>query len=101
MNLWKMCLGVLYPQTCYFCGKISKEPMCRKCAKMATYIKEPMCKKCGKPIPYEEKELYYDCENSERVFEQGKSVWIHKNPVRWSIYQFKYHNKIGQIKLTP
>lgn len=93
MNLLKRCLGILYPQTCCFCGNISKEKLCAKCAETVEYIEEPRCKKCGKPIYREEKEFCYDCEKSNSFYEQGRSVWLHKGPVKWSIYQFKYHNR--------
>ena len=56
-------------------------------------MKEPICKKCGKPIRNEENELCYDCGEHDTYFEQGKSIWLHEGPVRWSIYQFKYHNR--------
>ena len=92
MNLLKKCLGILYPQTCYFCGKICVTPMCSECAKKITYIDEPRCKKCGKPIRYEEKEYCSDCEQQNFCYEQGRSLWLHKGPVKWSIYQFKYKN---------
>lgn len=93
MNLWKKCLEMLYPQTCHFCGKICREKICRECAKKVEYIQEPRCKRCGKPIRYDEKEFCHDCANSQVSYEQGKNVWLHKGPVRWSIYQFKYHNR--------
>lgn len=57
------------------------------------YIQEPRCKKCGKPIRYEEQEYCYDCQKQSFHYIQGKSLWIHKGAVPWSIYQFKYHNR--------
>ena len=93
MSLWKKCLGILYPQTCCFCGKVSKNNICSKCAKKVTYIQEPICKKCGKPIRYEEEGYCHDCSEHDLAYESGKSVWLHKGPVRWSVYQFKYHNR--------
>lgn len=93
MNLLKRCLGILYPQTCCFCGTVCRENICPECAKKVEYIKEPRCKKCGKPIYREEKELCYDCENNQLAYEQGRSVWLHKGPVKWSVYQFKYRNR--------
>ena len=93
MSFLKKCLGILYPQTCYFCGKISKECMCSECVKQVEYIEEPRCKKCGKPIRYEEQEYCHDCTEHIFYYEQGKSIWLHKGPVRWSVYQFKYHNR--------
>ena len=84
---------MLYPQTCYFCGKINKTPICDSCKKKIEYVREPRCAKCGKPIRYEEKEFCEDCKKGEFFFEKGKSIWIHKGPAAWSIYQFKYHNR--------
>lgn len=93
MNLIEKCLGVLYPQTCCFCGKVSKEHICKECSEKITYLDEPVCKKCGKPIRYEEQEYCSDCQNTAFFYEQGKSVWLHTGSVRWSVYQFKYHNR--------
>lgn len=67
--------------------------MCPECAKKVEYIEEPRCKKCGKPIRYEEKEFCHDCLEHAFSYEQGKSIWLHKGQVRWSIYQFKYRNR--------
>lgn len=67
--------------------------MCPECAEKVEYIVEPRCKRCGKPIRYEEKEFCHDCANHTFHYEQGKSIWLHKGPVRWSVYQFKYHNR--------
>ena len=86
-------LELLYPQTCYFCGEISKRPICDKCKKEILYVKEPRCKKCGKPVRYVEQEFCTDCKNHMVEFEQGRSVWLHKGPVAWSVYQFKYKNR--------
>lgn len=86
-------MGILYPQTCYFCGKICRDSMCPECAKKVEYIEEPRCKRCGKPIRYAEKEYCHDCAEHTFRYEQGKSIWLHKGPVRWSVYQFKYHNR--------
>lgn len=86
-------MEILYPETCHFCGKVCKEKICPECAKKIEYIQEPRCKRCGKPIRYEETEFCADCAKSPAFYEQGRSVWLHKGPVRWSIYQFKYHNR--------
>lgn len=86
-------MGMLYPQTCYFCGKICAGSMCNDCAGKVEYIEEPRCKKCGKPIRYAENEYCHDCTEHHFSYEQGKSIWLHKDPVRWSVYQFKYHNR--------
>lgn len=92
-RVYDKCLRIIYPQTCYFCGKICRTPICRDCFEKVEYIKEPRCKKCGKPVRYAEQEFCEDCKKTEHAFEQGASLWLHKGPVSWSIYQFKYHNR--------
>lgn len=86
-------MELLYPKTCCFCGKISVQEICDSCKEKVSYIKEPRCKKCGKPIRYEEQEYCHDCQKQSFHYMQGRSLWIHKGAVPWSIYQFKYHNR--------
>lgn len=93
MNIWKKILGIIYPKTCCFCGKVSEKELCDVCAKKVIYIEEPRCKCCGKPVRYAEQEYCYDCQKNTHAYEQGKSLWIHKMPVSLSIYQFKYKNR--------
>ncbi len=93
MNLWEMCLGIFYPQTCCFCGKVSTKMMCDSCAGKIQYLSEPICKRCGKPIQKEEQEYCKDCTDNQFEYEQGRSLWIHQGLVKKSIYHFKYHNR--------
>ena len=92
-KIFEQILGVLYPKTCCFCGKLSEKEMCDDCREKVIYITEPRCKRCGKPIRYFEREYCYDCQRQYSHYEQGRSVWVHKEPVSSSIYQYKYHNK--------
>ena len=92
-KLMNTCLRMIYPQTCYFCGKINPTAICPACQKKIIYVKEPRCKQCGKPIRYEEKEYCEDCKREKLFYEQGRSIWVHKDPTAWSVYQFKYHNR--------
>lgn len=93
MNIWKKILGIIYPKTCCFCGKVSEKELCGECAEKVVYIEEPRCKCCGKPVRYTEQEYCYDCQKHTHLYEQGRSLWIHKMPVSLSIYQFKYKNR--------
>ena len=93
MNIWKKILGIIYPKTCCFCGKVSDKELCKDCAEKVVYITEPRCKKCGKPVRYAEQEYCYDCQKNVHAYDQGRSIWIHKMPVSMSIYQFKYKNR--------
>ncbi len=83
----------MYPKTCCFCGKVSEKDICDECAGQLIYITEPRCKQCGKPVRYAEQEYCQDCRRSELTYEQGRSLWVHQEPVKQSIYQFKYHNR--------
>lgn len=86
-------MGLIYPNVCHFCGRISKEEMCNECRKEIVYITEPRCKRCGRPVRSGEAEYCYDCAGKSVFFEQGKNLWIHKGRVKQSIYQFKYQNR--------
>lgn len=86
-------LWLLYPPVCHFCGRVSPDPICPDCADEVVYVTEPVCKKCGKPILRDEDEYCGDCVKRRFNYEQGKSLWIHKGRVPWSVYQFKYHNR--------
>lgn len=99
MKLTKeLLLQLLYPWRCPFCGEISKEQICGKCAPKLPYVEEPRCEKCGKPIRYMEKEYCHDCESKVHEYEAGRSVWLHKESVAASVYQFKYHNRRSYAK---
>lgn len=63
------------------------------CRKKVTYVKEPRCARCGKPVRYEEQEYCHDCQGQHFFYDQGRSLWLHKEPVKQSVYRFKYHNK--------
>ncbi len=44
MNIWKKILGIIYPKTCCFCGKVSDKELCKDCAEKVVYITEPDAK---------------------------------------------------------
>lgn len=95
-------LNILYPVKCPFCGvitsagaekKASHHGICAKCRRKIKYITEPRCKKCGKPISKEESEYCFDCTGKKHAFEEGRSLWVHKDPVEQAVYAFKYKNR--------
>ena len=93
MSIRNKILWIFYPKRCCFCGKVSETEVCLLCKEKIFYIEEPRCKKCGRPVRYEEQEYCYECQKIKFHYNQGKSIWLHKTPVRESIYQFKYHNR--------
>ena len=49
--------------------------------------------RCGKPLEKAEQEYCRDCAKHDAAYEQGRSVWVHREPVSGAIYRFKYGNK--------
>lgn len=49
--------------------------------------------RCGKPLADETREYCRDCENHTSWFIQGRSLWVHTEPVSGAVYRFKYKNK--------
>ena len=49
--------------------------------------------RCGKPVQYKEQEYCHDCAHTYHYYDRGAALWLHKEPVSTSIYQFKYHNQ--------
>ena len=86
-------LNFLYPQVCPFCGEISPEGVCKKCRKKIMYIREPRCMHCGKPLKRDAAEYCPDCMSNASYLEQGRNLWIHREPAAGALYRLKYHNK--------
>lgn len=49
--------------------------------------------RCGKPLRDETEEYCPDCTGQQPWFAQGRSLWIHRDPVPAAVYRFKYQNK--------
>ena len=86
-------LNLFYPVKCPFCGAIEQNGICGKCREKILVIREPRCRKCGKPLRKAEEEFCYDCKALNHEFEEGRSLWVHKEPVSHAIYALKYQNK--------
>lgn len=95
MIIWDKVKKYLWPEICPFCGKVYKDGVCPACRKRVEKLKveEPRCMKCGKPVRYHEQEYCHDCIHTRHFFDRGISLWLHKQPVNLSIYQFKYNNQ--------
>lgn len=57
------------------------------------HVPEPRCLRCGKPVRYDETEYCNDCKHTDFSYDQGRSLYLHKDPVSKAIYDFKFHNK--------
>lgn len=88
-------LKLLWPEVCPFCGKVNKIGICPACREKLEQlsVKDPKCMRCGKPVRHEEQEYCSDCAHTYHYYDRGAALWLHKEPVSTSIYQFKYHNQ--------
>jgi len=86
-------LDLIYPITCPFCNKISKEGICSTCRKTVKTIEEPRCFSCGKPVKAMETEYCYDCSKTNVAFDQGKSLYLHQEKVVDALYGLKFFNQ--------
>ncbi len=95
MNIFTTLGQTLYPEVCPFCLNPCKEGICPKCREEIEklMVREPTCLCCGKPITDTQKEFCHDCETHPHIFTRGVSLWLHKDPVKRSIYRFKYENE--------
>lgn len=92
-NFKELIKELCYPTTCILCGELDSRGLCAKCAKKNQIIQEPRCMCCGKPLYEYEQEYCNDCVINKKLFQQGRSLWLHKHEVKHSIYRFKYKNK--------
>lgn len=93
-------LDILFPVRCPFCDEIvagygreertADRLVCRDCLKALRFVEEPFCMKCGKPLEETEREYCRDCMERTHYFVQGRSLLVYDDPVRHSIYRFKY-----------
>lgn len=49
--------------------------------------------RCGKPLRKENSEYCTDCQKRDSNIVQGRSLWLHQDPVPGAVYRFKYHNR--------
>lgn len=88
-------LDLLYPPRCPVCERVlmKEEPLiCSRCRKDLPFVKEPYCMRCGKPIRSHEKELCADCEIHNRLFDEGRAVFLYEKGIRLSVNRLKFYN---------
>ena len=88
----------MYPPVCPLCGRISPEGICPSCREKTVPAADgAFCMHCGKPLADEAAEYCPDCrkqmEGGGSCLDQGRSLWLHREPVAGALYRFKYHNR--------
>lgn len=80
------------------CGRITADGICSGCrGKIIPVSAGAYCLHCGKPLEDELEEYCPDCrKNIPRTgsaADQGRSLWVHREPVSGAVYRFKYKNR--------
>ncbi|MCR4842726.1 MAG: double zinc ribbon domain-containing protein [Eubacterium sp.] len=86
----------IYPPRCPLCDGVMDEregSAHAGCLSLVRYACEPRCKVCGAPLSDEKEEKCRDCAAVSHEFVQGRALFIYAEPVRSSIYRFKYGNR--------
>lgn len=88
-------INALFPKRCPICLHIldPSHTICPTCRDKLTFIRQPSCYRCGKPLSAYEKEYCYDCKRHPKSFERGFAVMLYDKYTKFSMTQFKYHNK--------
>jgi len=101
LSFINLILDCLFPRICPVCSKIVEDRgklICEKCRDRLSYVKEPWCMKCGKPLRDDAEEFCSDCIKGGHSYEEGRSVFVYDDVMRFSIYNFKYHGRAEYAK---
>ena len=91
-------LKLLFPPRCIGCDELLsvadvKRGYCAKCASQMVFIEGKTCSVCGKMLSVATAGRCSDCEKKERVFSEGKALFLYEGPMKLSMYRFKYSNR--------
>ena len=91
-------MDLLFPKRCIGCDDVlpaayKKRGYCKTCAEKMVFISGRTCKLCGKMLPPGDMTLCRDCEKRENWFAAGKALFLYEEPMKKSMYRFKYSNR--------
>lgn len=88
-------LNTLFPKRCPVCLSLlpSDQSVCPSCFEKLTFVRQPVCYRCGKPLFSQEAEYCFDCMRHPKSFDRNFSVFVYDKHMKFSMAQFKYHNK--------
>lgn len=89
---------LLFPARCLACEEqlFSSRPplLCDDCRSSISRISTPRCTYCGTPFPTGQNRLCAVCQNNAFAFDQARSLFVYKEPLRSLILQFKFGNSL-------
>lgn len=89
-------IDLIFPPRCVVCDGILKSHetgVCASCVGGLHRIGAPWCMKCGKEVRGEDTVYCSDCLTHRRDFDSGRSLFLYNEPMRKSIYRFKYNGR--------
>ena len=98
-GLYNKLLKVIYPAyiKCIVCGddlpEVRQIEVCDKCACSLNFISENQCCACcGAPVHGESKACF-NCKDTKRFFDKGRSVFVYEGHIEKLIAGLKFNNK--------
>lgn len=86
-------LNILYPRHCPVCHRILKDQkmmICPECTGIFRPVSENYCLKCGRPVD-PNAEYCRDCLERDRIFDEGRGVFLYDGRMRKSLIRYKYY----------
>ena len=111
VKYWRnVCLDLLFPRRCPFCGDIAVENtagyhgksrflarstggICEDCRKKVRPISEPFCFSCGRPLRKWDEPYCDNCQSHKHYFTKGRALYLYEKEPKAAIYAVKYGDK--------
>ena len=86
-------LNLIYPRCCPLCHRVLPDQnmlLCSGCRHQLKPVSGIRCMKCGRPVEDAEQEYCSDCASYERVFTQGRGIFLYDPVWKYSMMRYKY-----------
>jgi ComF family protein len=95
--MFRTLLNLVYPRSCYICGKESPEALdflCWDCLADTQKVEPPFCSICGDPVPGNITHQYHChwCSLQRPHFERARSAFRYDGAIRQLLQDLKYHH---------
>jgi competence protein ComFC len=89
-------LDLIFPRDCIHCHTTADDDayrfLCSRCAALLIRTVDPRCPTCGYPYwgKVEGLRICHHCDHLNPVFQQGRTLWIHRGVSRTVMHHWKY-----------
>ena len=89
--LWQGFLELLFPSHCPGCQKVGEDDFCPQCREAFPWIGDLVCRRCGIALSGESvEEFCAECLRETRYYDQVRSVFFFRFPIRNAVLSWKY-----------